>query len=113
MADSVVFITNFSAHDYGSARQHGNLRPITSGSLNLLKVDRLLTTAIEELKLSTPDDFLLISGPPVMCALCLAIWLTMHVKCNLLIFDAKEREYVVRPISQDQIATAIESLQGE
>ena len=105
-----VFVTNYSAHDYSDALRFGELKPITAGSLNLGNTDRLITAAIEETKDSTKDDLLLISGPPIMCALCLAVWMSRHEQCNLLIFESKEREYTVRLVTRDQIELAIKAI---
>ena len=102
-----VFVSNYSAHDYSDAQTYGKIFPITSGSLNLLNLDRMLTSAVEAIKNSEAEDFLLISGPPVMCAIALATWLGAHTKCNLLLFDAKERVYVLKTISRNQITTAL------
>lgn len=107
----VVYITNFSAHDYSAASRYGSIKPVSVGIVNLLNPDRLITQAIEETKGSSEEDYLLFSGPPVMCALCLIVWLSKHESCNILIFDAKEREYVARKISNTQVLTAVESIE--
>lgn len=105
-----VFITNYSAHDYSDATKYGELKPITTGSLNLMNVDRLITAAVEQTDESTPEDYLLISGPPLMCALAQAVWMQRHGKCKILIYDAKEREYVMKLVTNEQINLAIEHL---
>jgi hypothetical protein len=109
--NATVYVANLSAHDYTAASEYGVLKPVTIGMIDLTNPDRLLTQIIEETQLSTDEDYLLFSGPPLVCALCLLVWLTKHNTCNMLIFDAKDRSrYIARTITNAQINSAVESL---
>lgn len=106
---ATVFVSNMSRdHDYGKAAVFGAIRPITSGNYPIFKTGRLQEEIVTALIHSTEDDYLCLSGSSVVAGLCLAIWLTMHKKVNLLLHDRRQGAYVPRTLNRDEMRLDIE-----
>ncbi len=105
---ATVYITNLNPeHDYSAASRYGHIRPITSGNYAIFNTSRLREEIIRVLLESKEDDYLIISGSSVVAALCLDVWMTMHKKCNLLLRDRKQVQYVPRTWSRDKLLLEI------
>lgn len=106
---AVVFATNRSGeHDYSSAEKYGGVRFITIGNYPVFKTARLVEEIIKALVHSNPDDFLLYSGSGVVASLCTVIWLEMHKKVQMLMWDRTEKKYVLRLIDRTEMRVEIE-----
>ena len=104
-----VFITNMNPdHDYTSAAKYGAIRPITSGNYAIFKTSRLIDEAVQALLESDEEDYLLVSGSSVVAAICMAVWLIMHKKANLLLHDRRQTQYVQRTLHRGSIQLNIE-----
>lgn len=94
-----VFITNDSGHDYSPARRFGELVPLSTGMVNKFHLTKMLRQFEPLLSHSSPEDFILQSGPSIMNCVACAYFAAKHGRLNLLIFrlegDGKQR-YVVR-----------------
>jgi hypothetical protein len=93
-----VYIVNDSGHRYDIAKKvvpDAELVPMTVGNVNPTQVDRLSFELSEYIARSEKEDYLLLSGTPVLNALAGMLWILRHETCNLLIFDAKIQNYVV------------------
>lgn len=107
MSDATVFISNMSIdHDYTNAAVFGAVRPITSGNYPIFKTTRLIEEVIKALIYSKDTDYLLLSGSSVVASICLAVWLMLHKKANLLLHDRRQNQYVPRVF--DREATLLE-----
>lgn len=97
-----VFITNDSGHDYSAAQQFGELITLSTGTVNKFHVTKMLRQFEPLLRDSSPDDYILQSGPAVMNCIACAYFAALHGRLNLLIFrlegNGKQR-YVVRRLS--------------
>jgi hypothetical protein len=47
----------------------------------------------------TTEDYLLVSGPAILCMMATLIVMDASAPIKTLVFDAKEQDYVVRHIS--------------
>jgi hypothetical protein len=107
---STVFVTNRSpTHDYSPAAKFGSLRFVTMGNYPIFKTGRLQEEIIDALIHSTPDDFLVISGSGTIAAMCMAVWLELHGKVKMLLWDRTEGTYVVREINKPMLRVEIET----
>lgn len=103
MSDSKkVFVVNFNGHDLTEASKYGQLVYLTTGSINIFATDRLVYHLINALKEIEEEDFLLLSGNIVANILAFCIILTKHKKVNVLIYNFKNKGYVLRTITQEQ-----------
>lgn len=89
-----VFVTNFAGHDYASAEQYGELVFITKGYISFQSLDRVKYSVMEAIVKSTPQDYLLLSGTPVICAIAAVAWFCLHREVKLLIHDKKVKDRI-------------------
>lgn len=104
-----VWICNEAGHDYSDAKRYGEPKPLTIGNVNPLQVDRLkwhLARGIA--KYASADDYLLISGTPMVNAIALAIWLNHFRAVKLLQWNAKHRVYELSEFTLDHLMDLIE-----
>lgn len=110
---SKVFIINNMTHDYTSAEKYGELVNVTEGKMPIFKTDTMRKILQDKLVDFTSEDYLLISGPTLMCIMAYQVALDilesrrvllgegdcewLHLKT--LVFDAKEQGYIVRHLS--------------
>ena len=86
-----VFVINKSSHDYSGAEKFGKLIFMTKGSMNRFacsKMNRIFDLFLEG---SHRDDYLLISGMNVMCALACSLFAAKHQRLNLLIYKKTKK----------------------
>lgn len=107
-----VWIINKGGHPYAPAKRFGNLVPLTEGRINPFRPDRLALEASKKLVLAKQDDFLLLGGPPMLCCLVFFLWLSKFPTVNLLQWDAKEREYVVKTMDGEELQKLAEKIGG-
>lgn len=84
-----VFVTNFAGHDYEKAKQFGEIYWITKGYVSFQSLDRVKFLITEQIVKSDKDDWLLLSGTPLICCICAIVWFALHKKVKLLVFDQK------------------------
>lgn len=99
----MVYIVNKTEVDYSSAKRYGELTAITTGRQPIFKTNNMIALLKNSLKDFTENDYLLISGPAWLCMLASMILLTKYSFIKFLIFDAKERCYIVRHIDEQAI----------
>ena len=109
MTHKTVWISNRSRdHTYDAAREFGSPKYITQGNYPIFKTARLREEIIDALVYSEPDDYLLLSGSSVIAGLCMAVWLALHGKATLLLYDRKVGEYVERSLDGNGLRVEIE-----
>ena len=65
-----IYVTNKGGHDFEAAKKLGVITPLTVGNINPIQVDRVLVGMMQELKDSTKNDYLLLSGHQIGRASC-------------------------------------------
>lgn len=107
-----IWIVNRAGHPYELALEvvpGAELKSLTIGDVNPLRVDRLVWHLARGVVLfSKSEDYLLISGTPILSAISLVIWLVFHQKAKILQWDAKKRVYVLSTVTLDQIKTVVQ-----
>lgn len=99
----VVWIANEGGHDYKDAERFGRLMPITTGSVNPFNPDRLMVMVSHRLRVAAKEDFLAISGSPMLNAVALAMWLRRFGMCNVLLWSHRDKEYKHLTIQGDSL----------
>lgn len=100
---ATVYVVNFSEQDFSPAEKWGNIQYITRGrGLNVFDIEGLLMICKEALLDSTPEDWLIISGPSILNIVVSSIMLTRHNRVNFLLFDAKARDYEPKTMTTNQ-----------
>lgn len=109
MKHHTVWISNRSRdHTYDTAKKFGAIKYVTQGNYPIFKTARLREEIIGALVYSDPDDFLLLSGSSVIAGLCVAVWLALHGKAAILLYDRKKDDYVMRSLDRDDLLKEIE-----
>lgn len=86
---SRVFVTNYAGHDYTNAERYGEFVWVTKGYVSLQSLDRLKYTIAEVIVTSQAEDWLLLSGKPIISVIAALIWFSMHQKVKILLWDQK------------------------
>ena len=91
-----VFVTNLGYHDFSKALRYGDVIGVTIGTLNLTDIEALTATISEKLKGMTHEDYLLITGNPVVVHLCTDYLLRIRgfPLIRILYYSAVWNEYV-------------------
>lgn len=89
----VVWLANQGGHDYTDAERFGRVLAITTDSVNPFNPDRLMVTISQRLKVAAKEDYLAVSGSPILNALALAMWLRRFGLCNVLLWSHRDKEY--------------------
>lgn len=88
-----VWIVNYAGHDYEDAKRYGELNNITVGYVSLQSLDRVKFDLTEKVwKETNANDWLLLSGKPLVCVLVALAWFALHGKLKLLVWDQKRKE---------------------
>lgn len=82
-----IYIPNVGCHDFSGAEKFGTLTPITSGALNLLGVGQLFRTFQPIVRESKKEDYILICGPNVVCAILCSMFSIKHQRLNVLLYS--------------------------
>jgi hypothetical protein len=99
-----VYVVNFAGHDLTEAVQYGDLRYLTEGKdCNIFDVKQVICNMKEILADADDDDYLLLSGSPVLNIIAFSILVNWLGRINILIFNAKTRTYAVNTISLKQL----------
>lgn len=108
-----VWIANEAGHPYHKIREKLGedtiIKSLSLGDINPLRVDRIawhLGNGIA--KFVKESDYLLISGTPIVNALALTMWLQMHSKVKLALWDAKKREYIISTVERENLANILQ-----
>lgn len=101
-----VFVINDMNHDFTKASKYGDLVTVTSGRVPVFKTDAVMNELKAALAEFSNDDYLLVSGPAIVCMMCMMVidgfWkhrYSIDMPLKTLVFDAKNQEYVVRHLS--------------
>jgi len=93
-----VYVVNYGGYNYDGAEQYGDLVFITKGFVDLSnetafkKAQERLQKFIED---ATPDDYLLLSGNSLLCAIAVVLWRDIHKKVKILHWDTLQKGYVL------------------
>lgn len=100
----VVWLANEGGHDYKDAERFGRIMPMTTGSINPFNPDRLMVMISNRLRVAAVEDYLAVSGSPILNALALAMWLHRFGECNVLLWSHRDKEYKHLVIKADSVS---------
>lgn len=94
-----VFIVNEGLHDYSQAKDFGEKVVIlTRGVQSRANVTGIVRTMTEPLNESTPEDWIMVSGPPTLNIVACVLFALKYSRLNLLIHMSHLNEYVPRTV---------------
>lgn len=105
----VVWVVNKAGHDYSDAERYGELKALTLDDINPLAVDRLANHLARGIaSFAKPEDYVLVSGTPIITGLTFAMWLMHFDQLQVLQWNAKSREYELQTITRNQVSNLLE-----
>lgn len=106
-----VWITNYAGHDYAAAKHYGEFEFITKGYVSFQSLDRVKYQIAEQVAKSDKDDWILISGRPIISCVAILIWFQLHKQVKILNWDQKSggtyRELVITERNLDEILNVL------
>lgn len=93
-----VYVIGPGGHDYSPAEKYGPLTRIGDKRNNPFDTDALAYLAKQELLYATKDDALLPGGNAVLNCIAAAEWYRRQGCLNILVYGAKQRDYVLRTV---------------
>lgn len=99
----IVWVANVGGHQYDKAEQFGRLMPLTSGNVNYYNLDRVMVSVSPKLAMAEADDYLLVSGSPILVGLIMSMWLTRFGRINLLQWSQVQENYVPIILRRDAV----------
>lgn len=93
-AQRVVWIANEGGHPYSKASKFGRLVPLTSNNVNYFNIDRLMMTIGPKMQAVQADDYMLVSGTPLINSVIIVMWLMKFDHVNLLQWSQSRGEYI-------------------
>ena len=94
-----VFIANEGYHDYTEAGRWGDLVPVTRKRVDIEHTDRLQGRIHDVLQNAEKDDYLLISGSPVISVLCAGYLFRRFGHVNVIYWDPLMGGYHTRTLT--------------
>jgi len=82
-----VYIVNRSVHDYSSAERYGEIEYLSTGNLQRFSTSKAYRKFWPILSKSAPNDYLMLSGMPMLSIVAAFILVMKHKRLNLLIFN--------------------------
>lgn len=99
-----VYVVNRSGHDFSEAERFGRLHFLSEGPVSKYAVSKIYREFAMQLRESTPDDYILITGLTTMaCIACSCMSFLHEGKLNLLLY--KNGRYVERRLSIAELLT--------
>lgn len=92
----VVWVVNEGGHNYEPGKKWGRLIPLTTSNINHFNVDRLAVNIAERIRAADEEDFVLISGSPLLNVIVFQLWLRRFKKAKVLQHSVKSDDYVLR-----------------
>lgn len=97
---SVVYITHDPGHDFGDAARFGGICVITKSPVDIFNPDKVLRMMEDALSaFREEEDYLLLSGATIACALAMGVLARSAKRVRLLVFDVKTRKYTTRHVT--------------
>jgi hypothetical protein len=91
-----VYITQRGYHRYDKAARYGEFVDVTTGRVDVLHTDRLIANIQEVLSDMNEGDWLLLSGGPLISAICVGYALNRFGHVNILYWDSLLGDYIPR-----------------
>ncbi len=98
-----VYVPNNSGHDFSHAESFGELRFVTSGTVDRFKINNMYREAVSALEDSTSDDYIMVTGLTQINVVLTSVFAVKHGRLRLLMYDAKEERYILREIVIDNL----------
>lgn len=96
-----VYIAGLGHHDYESARDYGDLVVVISGNVDLDDTEDLQQRIATAMSAVEPDDYVLLSGAPIICILCANFVQARYGFVNVLQWNGVDRCYIAHKLEME------------
>lgn len=96
-----VYVVNRGGHDYSEATKYGHIVFLSEGPLNKYAVSQIYRKFAMQLRTSSPDDFILLTGLTGMACIACSCFAFLHGKLNMLLF--KNGRYIDRKLNLSEL----------
>lgn len=105
-----VYVCNYAGHNIHLAERYGELVILTEGKVNIFNTDRLLNELAQKLKDYKKQDYILLSGSPVIVFLISLVLSHKVDEFNMIIYNTKLGDYEIRRVFAKNIRYAVEEV---
>ncbi len=98
-----MFVCNYHGHNIFLAEKYGKMNILTEGRINPFNTDRLGHEIATKMKGFDKEDYILLSGSPVIVVLVCLVAAEKADEMKLLIWNAKAGEYEVRKVFRENL----------
>lgn len=89
-----VFVAGLSHHNYEAAKAFGDLVIVVSGNVDLDDIEEIKKTIHTTMQHAEETDWVLLSGAPIICILCILFMLSRFDHVNVLQWNGVLRDYI-------------------
>jgi len=79
--------------DYSAASEHGNVREVFSSIGRDFDPDAAIEHARRVMREYQDDDYIVMSGDPTLCAICITVVIELSDVCQVLRWDKNKLKY--------------------
>jgi len=101
---SKVYVVNYAEHNMEAAKKYGELIYVSEGRYTkIFHPSDIVVDFKSRLKDIQIEDHLLLSGSPILNCIAFMIAVCKNEEVRVLLFDARERNYVSRTIKGKEL----------
>lgn len=104
---AIAWVVNKGGHNYTDAERFGRLMPITTGTINPFNTDRLALLVSYRIKEADPNDFVVISGMPILNMIVAILWMARFEQMNVLQWSTTGNRYELRVFDKDTLTEMV------
>lgn len=92
-----VYVAGRESHDYSAAKDFGEVVQLSdSGPMDRYSVDSMYKKFAKELRASSSEDFIILTGLTVMSCIACSCFAYLHGRVNILLF--KNNRYIPKTV---------------
>ena len=93
-----VWVVKGAGHSFDNAKEYGDIQMVLSEDVSPFNLDQARMQVKEAIKDSDEKDYIVVSGPSVLCMVFMEEWRKRHPVMRLLLFHARTQKYILREI---------------
>jgi len=110
---SKVYVVNYAGHNVHQAKKYGELVFVTEGRVDIFNTDRNVADIAKKLVNYTDDDYILLSGSPLLVFILTLICAVKADSYKLLLYNCKKGDYELRTVFKHNIIEVIKEVNSE
>jgi hypothetical protein len=99
----VIIVHPNRNHNYDGVKEFGDACFVFEGRVNVFHMNEMIDHIKSAIKFAEEDDYILLAGNIVANSFFMSIWMRKFNYCRLLVFGAREGNYVEMEVSGDSL----------